>query len=135
MMHDIPELDKKGLREFGLVTAAIVAVLFGGLLPWLFGFNFPTWPWVFAAVLAAWALIAPNSLNQPYKLWMRFGMLIGAVMNRVVLAIVFFIVVLPTGILMRIFGKDPMSRKLDNNQDSYRVESTPTSPDRMDRPF
>ncbi len=134
-MHDIPELDKKGLRHFGLVTAAIVVVLFGGLLPWLFGFNFPRWPWIFAAVLGSWALIAPNSLNRPYKLWMRFGMLLGAVMNRVILSVVFFIVVLPTGILMRMFGKDPMARKLDNKQESYRVESTPTAPDRMDRPF
>ena len=135
MMHDIPELDKKGLREFGLVTAAIVAVLFGGALPWLFGFNFPAWPWIFAAVLGLWALIAPNSLNHPYKLWMRFGMLLGAVMNRVVLSVVFFLVVLPTGLLMRVFGKDPMRRKLDNKQDSYRIESAPTNPDRMDRPF
>jgi predicted membrane protein len=135
MKHDIPDLDKKGLREFGLVTAAIVVVLFGGLLPWLFGFNFPTWPWIFAAILGLWALVAPNSLNQPYRLWMRFGMLIGAVMNRVVLAAVFFIVVMPMGVVMRLFGKDPMQRKLDDNQESYRVESTPTSAERMDRPF
>ena len=50
---DIPELDAAGLRRFALVTGAILAVLFGVLLPWLFGFGFPLWPWIVAGVLAA----------------------------------------------------------------------------------
>ncbi|MGV6827064.1 MAG: SxtJ family membrane protein [bacterium] len=135
MMHEIPELDTKGLREFGLVTGAIVAVLFGLLLPWLFGFNFPTWPWIFAAILAVWALVAPDTLRQPYHWWMRFGMLIGSVMNRVVLGIVFFVVMLPIGLIMRALGIDPMARTLKAGDDTYRIRSNPTKPDQMNKPY
>ena len=53
MMEPIKELDAKGLREFALVVGGTVAVLFGIVLPWLFGFGFPRWPWVVTAKLAS----------------------------------------------------------------------------------
>jgi hypothetical protein len=71
--HGIPELDRKGLREFGLITGAIVAVLFGLFFPWLLERSFPLWPWAIFAVLGAWALVAPLSLRLVYRAWMRFG--------------------------------------------------------------
>ncbi len=135
MTEEIPELDAKGLREFGLVTGGIFAGLFGVVIPWIFGLNFPVWPWILAAVLVIWALLAPASLHHPYHLWMRLGLAIGWVMNRVVLAVVFFVVMLPIGLIMRLRGHDPMSRKLDTEQSTYRVESRPTKPDQMDRPY
>lgn len=135
MHEEIPELDTRGLREFGLVTGAIVAGLFGLVIPFIFGLNYPAWPWVLAVVLAAWSLVAPDTLKHPYHWWMRLGMAIGWVMNRVVLAVVFFVVMLPIGFIMRSLGNDPMSRKLDAEQESYRVDSTPTKPDQMNRPY
>ncbi len=65
--HGIPELDRKGLREFGLVTGTIVAVLFGLFFPWLLERAFPLWPWVVFGVLGAWALVAPLSLRPLYR--------------------------------------------------------------------
>ena len=50
--HTIPELDRTGLREFGIVTGGIVAVLFGLLFPWLLERSFPLWPWVNGAINA-----------------------------------------------------------------------------------
>ena len=73
-MKSIPTLDKKGYREFGLVTGAIVVGLFGLLLPWIFDWNFPRWPWIIFGVLGAMALIAPMSLKPVYKYWMMFGL-------------------------------------------------------------
>jgi hypothetical protein len=72
-MHDkdIPELDARGLRKFGLTTGAIVAVLFGALIPWAFGLHYPKWPWVLAGVLGLWALAAPATLHPVYLGWMR----------------------------------------------------------------
>ncbi len=71
--HPIPELDRKGLREFGLTTGAIIAALFGALFPWLLERAFPLWPWIILLVLGGWALVAPASLRPVYRLWMRFG--------------------------------------------------------------
>ena len=61
--HDIPELDRKGLRNFVLTMGIVVAILFGLIMPWLLArqielWNWPdSWPWVFFTVAAAWDLL------------------------------------------------------------------------------
>lgn len=134
-MHEIKQLDAKGLREFGLVTGAIVAGLFGLFLPWLFDFGVPLWPWILAAVLSLWALIAPATLEPVYRAWMRIGLLIGLVTTPLILGAVFFVVVLPTGVLMRLFGHDPMARELDKGAGTYRVPSRRIEAKNLERPF
>jgi predicted membrane protein len=134
-MHTIPELDTQGLRKFGLTFAAIIACLFGLALPWLFGFAYPAWPWVVAAVFVLWGLLAPDTLNPFYRLWMRFGLLLNAVMSRVVLGIMFFGIITPVGLIMRAVGHDPLARKREADVTSYRTVSRPRSPSHMERPF
>ncbi len=134
-MHDIPALDKNGLRQFGLTTGSIVAGLFGVLLPWLLGLAFPVWPWIIAGILILWALAAPSSMRPAYYGWMRFGLVIGAVMTRLILGIVFYLVVLPIGFVMRLSGKDPMMRRFDAQATTYRVLSRPLQPRNMEKPF
>ena len=75
-MHEIPKLDAKGLRHFALSTGAIVAGLFGLALPWLFGWSIPWWPFVLAAVLSLWGLLAPATLRPVYRGWMSLGLLL-----------------------------------------------------------
>ena len=134
LTNEIPELDKKGLRSFGLTTGAIVAVLFGLIFPYAFSFTIPLWPWVIAGVLAAWALIHANSLRPVYRGWMRFGLLLSKITTPIILGIVFFIVVMPMGFLMRIFAKDPMRRRLDPNEATYRVVHSQDK-NSMEQPF
>ena len=135
MKHEIKALDRNGLREFGIVTGAIVAVLFGLLLPWLLGTRIPLWPWVLAGILVAWALVAPGSLGPVYRVWMRFGLLIGSVTTPLILGIVFFLLIMPMGLVMRAFGHDPLSRALDEEAASYRVPSQKTDAESIERPF
>jgi len=125
------------LRSFGLITGAIAAVLFGLLIPWLpiFGHHYPKWPWILAGVLAAMALIYPFSLKPVYKVWMTFGGVLGFINTRIILGILFFLVFLPFGIALKLFGKDPMSRKLDDNAASYRVESERRDPSHLEKPY
>ena len=59
------------------------------------------------AVFLAWGLIAPLTIEPFYKLWMRFGLLLNAVMSRIILGIVYYLVVLPTGLSMKMKGSDP----------------------------
>ena len=61
--HRIPELDRKGLREFALVTGGVLVGLFGLVLPWLFNLGWPTWPWILAGILVALGLVAPMALQ------------------------------------------------------------------------
>ena len=135
MFNEIPVLDKKGLRDFGLMTGALFAGIFGILLPWIFGYLWPVWPWAILVALSAIALIKPLWLNPVYKGWMRVGMLIGAVISRVILAIVFFLIVTPIGLIMRLAGKDPMRRALDQEVHTYRESISENKSNSFDKPF
>ena len=96
--HVIPELDRKGLREFGLVTGAIVAVLFGLFFPWICSSGAGrSGPGSFLAYLAVLGLIAPMALNPVYKIWMRFGLIMSKIMTPLIMSIVFYIVITPVG--------------------------------------
>lgn len=134
-IHEIPELDRKGLREFGLMTGGIVAVLFGLGFPFLLDHPLPIWPWVIFSVLAVWGLVAPLSMRPLYRAWMRFGLLLSRVTTPLVLGILFFVVITPTALAMRIFGRDTMARKFEPDAKSYRVSSQKHSKHTMERPF
>ncbi len=131
MQIEIP--DKKGLREFGLVTGGLFAGIFGLLLPWLFGFNFPLWPWVIAGIFWGLALI-PNGLKQIYRGWMYLALAIGWVNTRILLAMVFYLMITPFGLIMRLFGKNPIKNK-PSTLVSYRKLVQPRSPKHVERPF
>jgi hypothetical protein len=135
MKHDIPYLDNAGLRRFGLMCAVFFSVIFGLFFPWLLKAPFPKWPWVIAAVLVPWSLVAPGSIRPFYNAWMRLSLVIGGVMNYVILGIVFFIVMTPIGFVMRIFGHDPMRRAFDRAATTYRTVSGKLSEHNMERPF
>lgn len=136
MNHSIPKLDKKGLRQLGLTAGAIFAVLFGLLIPWMRSHALPIWPWVVAGVLWVWALVAPMTLDPVYKIWMRFGLVLSAIYTRILLGIVFYVLVMPMGLIMRFVLKtDPMARKCDLNIKSYRVRSKTRSRESMEKPF
>lgn len=134
-MHDIPELDQKGLRQFGLIFGGIIGFVFGILLPWISGWQFRAWPWLVTVVFVSWAMAAPNSLNPFYHLWMRVGLAINWVVTRCLLGTVFFGVILPMGIVMRIRKWDPMARRFDPGVASYRVASKPAPKKNMEKPF
>lgn len=133
--YKIPDLDRKGLREFGLTTGAAIVVIFGLFFPWLLELAWPVWPWVIAAPLWFLALIRPEWLRRVYRAWMRFGLLASRVMTPLVLGIVFFGMITPMALVMRLMGKDPLRRAFDPNQESYRVPSMKSPKEKLERPF
>ncbi len=133
--HKIPELDRKGLREFGLATGAAVVIIFGLFFPWLLELNWPVWPWVIATLLWALALVQPLWLRGIYRTWMRFGLLASRVVTPLVLGVVFFGMILPMALVWRLRGNDPMRRAFDPGQKSYRVESVNSPREKLEKPF
>lgn len=135
-MHEtIPELDRRDLRKFGLTMAIVIAVLFGLLLPWWLEHEWQTWPWAIAAVFMVWATAAPGTLRPVYKGWMRFGQLMGRIVTPIILTLTYVIAIVPTGLVMRAIGRDPMSRRFDPEAESYRVDSEVTAPEQLKNPF
>ena len=133
--HKIPELDRKGLREFGLTTGGIIAALFGLFFPWLIERPIPRWPFVILLVLGGMALAAPLALKPVYQGWMRFGLLMSKITTPIIMGLVFYVVITPMGLIMRLSGKDQMARRLHQQVKSYRIKSESTPPKRLEKPF
>jgi len=113
-------------RAFGLVFAAVFLIV--ALLPLLSGEAVRWWSAAVAAVFGALAVLAAPVLGPLNKLWTRLGVLLHRIVNPVVLGIMFFIVVTPTGLLMRIAGKDPLRLKRDSAVSTYWIERDPPGP-------
>jgi hypothetical protein len=131
----ITKLDDKGLRDFGFLIGGLIAIIFGLLIPVLRQHS-PHWlPWIIGGVMVGLALVAPRFLNPIYHAWMRFGLIMHAIQTPLILGIVFYLIVLPMGIIKRLLGDDPMRRKLENETATYRVPSKVRTKISMERPF
>jgi predicted anti-sigma-YlaC factor YlaD len=130
-----PELNKHELRKFGLMTGVIVVILFGLFLPWVFGRSYPYWPWVIASILWVLAILAPLALKPIYIGWMKVGHVLGWINTRIILGLMFYTVFFAVGLVLKVLGKDPMSREIDKSIESYRVASRVHSKDHVERPF
>jgi len=130
----IPELDRKGLRQFGFVTGAIVVGLFGLFFPWLLDHSFPTWPWVIFGVLGAWGLVAPLTLRPVYRGWMRFGLLLSRITTPIIMGLIFYVCFTPFSLILKLMGKDAMRRKFENC-DTYRITRENIREDSLEHPY
>ena len=88
---------------FGFFTG--IGQIIGLILPWLFDLGWPLAPWAIAIVFFVWGLVAPNTLRSFYRLWMRFGFVMNFLVTRIVLGVVFFIGLLPYGLVFRLRGQ------------------------------
>jgi hypothetical protein len=113
-------------RAFGWVFAAVFAII--GVWPWAFGGELRFWSLAVGAafLLVAWA--RPAVLAPLNRVWTRFGLLLHRIVSPVVLGVMFFGVVTPTGLLMRAFGKDPLRLRHDRDARSYWIERQPPGP-------
>ena len=68
------------------------------------------------------AYVAPKILSLPNKLWFKFGLLIGSIIAPILMALVYFITVLPIGLILRLLGKDLLKLRIDKNTKSYWIE-------------
>jgi len=129
-------LDLKALRRFGLIMGGMVAGLFGLLIPILSGRQFPVWPWVLAGLFFAFAFLRPESLRTVHMAWMRLATVLGTINARILLGIIYYLVVVPIGLVMRMCGKDPLARGFAAEKTTYRVvRDQSDSIERMERPF
>jgi hypothetical protein len=127
--------NRRELRKFGLLVGGIFALLFGLLLPWWLHRPRPLWPWCLAVPLFFFALVAPLWLKIPHRLWTLLGEGLHWVNTRIVLSLLFFAVFTPIGLLLRLFGRDPLSRGFEGECATYRSVRPEGTPPRMERPY
>ena len=108
---------KKELREFGL-TIGIILCLLGGIVLWR---GKPAYPYLFliGGIFIIAGIVIPFILKPLQKAWMTFSIILGFFMSRVILTVLFYLVLTPIGLLMRLLGKDILDQKIDKNKTSY----------------
>ena len=108
---------KKDLRKFGL-TVGIVLVLIAAVL-FYFEKSSSVYFAVIGAVLILTAVIYPKILKLLNKIWMGLAIILGFVMSRVIIAILFYLVLTPIGLLAKLFGKKFMDLIYNKSAESY----------------
>ena len=113
-------------RSFGLVFAAVFLLI--GLFPSLHGGSVRLWAIALASVFVAAAFSVPHVLSPLNRLWLRFGLLLHHVVSPVLMAVLYYGAVVPTGLLVRAFGKDLLRLRRDPELTSYWVVREPPGP-------
>jgi len=130
MWHEIKNIKSgdKELREFGLVVGGVL-VLFGAIAMWR-GKIFYPYLYAVGSILIIFGAAAPAALKPLQKAWMALAILIGFFMSRLLLAGLFYGVMTPIGLIMRLFGKDILDERIEKGRASYWL---PLSPERKAR--
>lgn len=124
------------LRRFGFSFSLVLVGIFGLLLPWLFNHSYPPWPWIVSAIITLMGLVIPLSLRSFYRLWMYLGIRLGWLNSQILLGLVFYLILMPMGLIMRIVKRDPMKRSFEKHANSYRsISQTRFDRKHMERPF
>jgi hypothetical protein len=115
-------------RGFGLTVGGIL-LLIAAVRTYLHGFGWlqPTLG-VIGLALIALGLLAPRSLSGLNRAWTKLGLILFRIVNPVVLGLVYFVVVVPLGLLIRVSRRDPLNLKFDPRADSYWVLREPPGP-------
>lgn len=124
--HVVP-VENPSERSFGLVF--FVFFLAVSSYPLISGQSIRLWALGVAGVFLLLSLAAPMALAPLNRVWMKFGALLHSIVSPLALAVGFFLTVLPIGLLMRLFGKDPLRLRLDPMADSYWILREPPGPE------
>lgn len=116
-------------RGFGLTVGGILVAI--GLVKSLLASGL-TWPasalLVTGVALVALGLAAPRLLSPLNRLWTKLGLVLFKVVNPLVMLLLFGLVIVPAGLVMRLAGQDPLRRKRDLQARSYWIERQPPGP-------
>jgi len=104
-------------RNFGLVF--FIAFLVVSLWPLTYGEPIRIWLVIISMVFLILGLMNSKLLTPLNKLWFKFGMILGAIVAPIVMGFIFFLVVTPIGLVMRIMGKDLLNKKYDKKKNTY----------------
>ena len=120
MMLSKSKIQISSNRNFGLVFFVVFLIV--SLWPLTNGEPIRIWSTIISLVFLILGLMNSKLLAPLNILWCRFGMILGAIISPIVMGIVFFLVITPTGFIMKIIGKDSLYRKYDKHSKSYWIK-------------
>ena len=115
-------INKKNIKKNNIIFGIVLFFLFLiiGFYPLKSGNSIRIWSVLLSLVFLIITLVRPNLLAIFNKFWIQFGNLLGKIISPIIMALVFFFVVTPTGILIRVLKKDVMGLKSHTN--SYWID-------------
>ena len=108
---------KSSNKSFGIVFFIVFIII--GLYPLLNNQEIRVWSIILSLIFLILGFLNSKLLTPLNKAWIKFGILLGNIISPLVLGIIFFLVVLPTGLLMRLFKKNFLGLKFDKKLKSY----------------
>tara|TARA_B100001250_G_scaffold414327_1_gene451995 strand:+ start:6196 stop:6579 length:384 start_codon:yes stop_codon:yes gene_type:complete len=103
-------------RNFGIVFSVVFLII--SLWPLLSEETLSIWALILSIIFLILGLLNSKILSPLNKIWFKFGLFLGGIISPIVMAIIFFLVVTPMGIIMRVLNKDLLKLK-KNNKSSY----------------
>ena len=106
-------------KSFGIVFFVVFVLI--AFYPLINQGDIRIWSLIVSLIFLVLGLLNSKILNPLNKLWFKFGIFLGKIVSPLVMGIIFFFVVTPTGILMKLLGKDLIKLKKNNNK-TYWIE-------------
>ena len=106
-------------RSFGIVFFIVFLLI--ALYPLTYSEEIRVWSVIISLIFLVLGLSNSKILTPLNKLWFKFGILLGKIVSPLIMGIIFFLVVTPIGLIMRLFGKDVLNLRYNNNK-SYWIE-------------
>ena len=107
-------------RNFGLVFFVFFLII--GLWPLLGTNEIRYWSIFFSVIFFLLGITNSKLLNPLNKIWFNFGILLGKMISPLIMVIIFFLIITPIGVIMRVFGKDILNLKYNKKNKSYWIE-------------
>ena len=107
-------------RNFGLVFFIVFLIV--SIWPLTYDEPVRIWSAIISSVFLILGLMNSKLLTPLNKLWFKFGMILGAIIAPIVMGVVFFLVITPIGLTMRIMGKDLLRKKYDKKKETYWIK-------------
>ena len=112
-------------KSFGVVFFLVFLLI--SLYPLINDGNLRIWSFVISIIFLILGILNSKILSPLNKIWFKFGLLLGKIISPIVMGIIFFIVVTPTGLILRLFQKDVLNLKFNNNNTYWIEKSGPKS--------
>ena len=112
-------------RSFGIIF--FIFFLLISTYPLLKDENIRLWSLIISIIFLFLGLLNSNLLSPLNKIWFKFGLLLGKIVSPFVMGIIFFLVVTPIGIIMRLLKKDLLNLKFNKNNTYWIKKSDPKS--------
>jgi hypothetical protein len=108
-------------KSFGIIFSVFFLIV--SLYPLTYAQDIRIWAVILSILFFILGLINSKILSPVNLLWFKFGLLLGRIFSPIIMGIIFFFIVTPIGIIMKVFKKDLLNLKY-NNKKSYWIEKT-----------